>query len=114
MINHCTTSFHFGFRRIRARRKTSQLFKHGWSRQRRYVISLARAHLLTPDHHAGGKAKPLKAPKKADKGEMDEEEVAFKAKQQADAKARKDMAEKAKGKGPLNAGQQGIKKSGKK
>jgi hypothetical protein len=33
----------------------------------------------------------------------------------ADAKARKEMAEKAKsGKGPLNTGQQGIKKSGKK
>jgi hypothetical protein len=63
---------------------------------------------------AGGKAKPLKQPKKADKGELDEEDQAFKAKQQADAKARKDMAEKAKGKGPLNAGQQGIKKSGKK
>lgn len=31
-----------------------------------------------------------------------------------DAKANKAMAEKAKGKGPLNAGQQGIKKSGKK
>jgi hypothetical protein len=62
----------------------------------------------------GGKAKPLKQPKKADKGELDEEDQAFKAKQQADAKARKDMAEKAKGKGPLNAGQQGIKKSGKK
>lgn len=31
-----------------------------------------------------------------------------------DAKANKEMAEKAKGKGPLNAGQQGIKKSGKK
>jgi len=31
-----------------------------------------------------------------------------------DAKANKDMAEKAKGKGPMNAGQQGIKKSGKK
>ncbi|KAJ9615070.1 Translation machinery-associated protein 7 [Cladophialophora chaetospira] len=61
----------------------------------------------------GGKAKPLKAPKK-EKKEMDEEEVAFKAKQAADAKAKKDMAEKAKGKGPLNAGQQGIKKSGKK
>ena len=65
---------------------------------------------------------------------MDEDEIAFKAKQQAgtvfsglatslrgstnilavDAKAKKDMAEKAKGKGPLNAGQQGIKKSGKK
>ncbi|KAL8742673.1 MAG: hypothetical protein Q9190_004883 [Brigantiaea leucoxantha] len=62
---------------------------------------------------AGGKAKPLKAPKK-EKKEMDEDELAFKKKQQADAKAQKEMAEKAKGKGPLNAGQQGIKKSGKK
>ncbi|EXJ56903.1 hypothetical protein A1O7_07247 [Cladophialophora yegresii CBS 114405] len=61
----------------------------------------------------GGKVKPLKAPKK-EKREMDEDEIAFKAKQQADAKAKKEMAEKAKGKGPLNAGQQGIKKSGKK
>jgi len=61
----------------------------------------------------GGKVKPLKAPKK-EKKEVDEDEAAFKAKQQADAKARKEMAEKAKGKGPLNAGQQGIKKSGKK
>lgn len=32
----------------------------------------------------------------------------------ADAKARAEMAAKAKGKGPLNAGTQGIKKSGKK
>lgn len=31
-----------------------------------------------------------------------------------DAKAMKDMQEKAKGKGPMNAGNQGIKKSGKK
>ena len=31
-----------------------------------------------------------------------------------DAKANKEMAEKAKGKGPMNGGQQGIKKSGKK
>ena len=31
-----------------------------------------------------------------------------------DAKANKEMADKAKGKGPMNAGQQGIKKSGKK
>ena len=66
---------------------------------------------------------------------MDDEEIAFKDKQKAgmrvlipsfttlststltnlvDAKANKEMAEKAKGKGPLNAGQQGIKKSGKK
>ncbi|KAI9815342.1 MAG: Translation machinery-associated protein 7 [Pycnora praestabilis] len=62
----------------------------------------------------GGKAKPLKAPKKAEKKEMDEDEIAYKAKQIADAKAKKEMAEKAKGKGPMNAGQQGIKKSGKK
>lgn len=31
-----------------------------------------------------------------------------------DQKANKEMADKAKGKGPMNAGQQGIKKSGKK
>lgn len=31
-----------------------------------------------------------------------------------EAKARKELAEKAKGKGPMNTGQQGIKKSGKK
>lgn len=31
-----------------------------------------------------------------------------------DAKARKELMEKAKGKGPLNAGAHGIKKSGKK
>lgn len=79
----------------------------------------------------GGKAKPLKAPKK-EKKELDDEELAYKEKQKAgalplraistteltgscvDAKANKEMAEKAKGKGPLNAGQQGIKKSGKK
>ncbi|WEW55095.1 Translation machinery-associated protein 7 [Emydomyces testavorans] len=61
----------------------------------------------------GGKAKPLKAPKK-DKKDLDEDELAFREKQKADAKARKDMADKAKGKGPMNTGQQGIKKSGKK
>ncbi|KAF2706604.1 translation machinery associated TMA7 [Pleomassaria siparia CBS 279.74] len=54
-----------------------------------------------------------KKPKKAVK-ELDEDEIAFKAKQQADKKAREDMAGKAKGKGPLNTGTQGIKKSGKK
>lgn len=32
----------------------------------------------------------------------------------ADKKARDEMAKKAAGKGPMNAGQQGIKKSGKK
>ncbi|KAK6843482.1 translation machinery associated TMA7 [Apiospora arundinis] len=61
----------------------------------------------------GGKAKPLKAPKKAVK-ELDDEDKAYQEKQRADAKARAEMAAKAKGKGPLNAGTQGIKKSGKK
>ncbi|PGH23378.1 hypothetical protein AJ80_02631 [Polytolypa hystricis UAMH7299] len=62
---------------------------------------------------AGGKAKPLKAPKK-EKKELDDDELAFRERQKAEAKAMKDMADKAKGKGPLNSGQQGIKKSGKK
>ncbi|EEQ83849.1 Translation machinery-associated protein 7 [Blastomyces dermatitidis] len=61
----------------------------------------------------GGKAKPLKAPKKERK-ELDEDDLAFREKQKADAKAKKELADKAKGKGPLNSGQQGIKKSGKK
>ncbi|KAI4095452.1 MAG: hypothetical protein LQ339_007232 [Xanthoria mediterranea] len=61
----------------------------------------------------GGKAKPLKAPKK-EKKEIDEDDKAFQEKQKAAAKANKEMAEKAKGKGPMNAGSQGIKKSGKK
>ena len=51
-----------------------------------------------------------KKPKK-EKKELDEDEVAYKAKQQADKKARDEMAKKAQGKGPMNAGQQGIKKS---
>ncbi|KAF2636994.1 translation machinery associated TMA7 [Massarina eburnea CBS 473.64] len=46
--------------------------------------------------------------------DLDEDELAFKAKQQADKKAREAMASKAGGKGPMNTGQQGIKKSGKK
>ncbi|KAJ9621313.1 hypothetical protein H2203_007365 [Taxawa tesnikishii (nom. ined.)] len=54
-----------------------------------------------------------KKPKKK-QVESDDEDKAFKAKQQADKKAREEMAKKAAGKGPLNAGQQGIKKSGKK
>ena len=52
----------------------------------------------------GGKAKPLKAPKKKQQ-DFDEDDAAFKAKQKA-------MAEKAKKGGPLVGG--GIKKSGKK
>lgn len=62
----------------------------------------------------GGKVKPLKAAKK-EKKELDDDELAYREKQKADAKAKKDMMEAAKGKkGPLNTGQQGIKKSGKK
>ncbi|KAK0746830.1 translation machinery associated TMA7 [Schizothecium vesticola] len=61
----------------------------------------------------GGKAKPLKAPKK-EKKELDEEDKAFLEKKRADEKAKKDLAAKAGGKGPLNTGAQGIKKSGKK
>ncbi|KAF2266968.1 translation machinery associated TMA7 [Lojkania enalia] len=54
-----------------------------------------------------------KKPKKKQQ-DLDEDDLAFKAKQQADKKARDEMAAKAKGKGPMNSGQQGIKKSGKK
>lgn len=82
-----------------------------------------------------------KKPKKAAKGEEDEEDKAFKLKQaagktthppsidpdsgvsacetdrrgkHADKKAREELAKKAGGKGPMNTGTQGIKKSGKK
>ncbi|KFA65940.1 hypothetical protein S40285_02395 [Stachybotrys chlorohalonatus IBT 40285] len=61
----------------------------------------------------GGKAKPLKAPKKGTK-DYDEDDLAFQEKKRAEEKARKEMAAKAGGKGPLNTGTQGIKKSGKK
>ncbi|EFQ98161.1 hypothetical protein MGYG_01197 [Nannizzia gypsea CBS 118893] len=62
----------------------------------------------------GGKVKPLKAPKK-EKKELDDEDIAFREKQKADAKAKKELQDMAKGKkGPMNTGQQGIKKSGKK
>ncbi|KAG9012645.1 hypothetical protein FRB94_005255 [Tulasnella sp. JGI-2019a] len=59
----------------------------------------------------GGKAKPLKAPKK-EKKEEDEDDIAFKAKQKAEAEALKKAQERAKQGGPL--GGSGIKKSGKK
>ncbi|KAL1896965.1 hypothetical protein Cpir12675_002544 [Ceratocystis pirilliformis] len=61
----------------------------------------------------GGKAKPLKAPKKGPK-DLDNDDLAFLEKKRAEEKAKKDMAAKAGGRGPLNTGQQGIKKSGKK
>ena len=55
-----------------------------------------------------------KKPKKK-AAELDEDDLAFKQKQIADKKARDELAAKAKGKkGPMNTGQQGIKKSGKK
>ncbi|OTB08715.1 hypothetical protein M426DRAFT_7439 [Hypoxylon sp. CI-4A] len=61
----------------------------------------------------GGKIKPLKAPKKQNK-DLDDEDKAFHEKKRADEKARAEMAKKAGGKGPMNSGNQGIKKSGKK
>ncbi|KAF9183974.1 Translation machinery-associated protein 7 [Haplosporangium sp. Z 767] len=62
---------------------------------------------------AGGKAKPLKAPKKK-VADLDEasEDLAFKAKQREEQAKLKEMQQKAAGKGPLVGG--GIKKSGKK
>ncbi|KAK9468232.1 translation machinery associated TMA7 [Lipomyces arxii] len=59
----------------------------------------------------GGKAKPLKAPKKERK-DMDDEDKAFLEKKKAEAAAKKEMAAKAAKGGPLVSG--GIKKSGKK
>lgn len=53
----------------------------------------------------------MKAPKKKTQ-DYDDEDLAFKAKQKADAAAQKAMAEKAKKGGPMVGG--GIKKSGKK
>lgn len=44
---------------------------------------------------AGGKKKPLKAPKKA-AGELDESDLAFKKKQQEEQKKLKELAEKMK------------------
>ncbi|KAK3389511.1 translation machinery associated TMA7 [Podospora didyma] len=63
---------------------------------------------------AGGKAKPLKAPKKGENN-YDEDDLAFLEKKKAEEKAKKELAAKVSGKGgPLNTGSQGIKKSGKK
>jgi len=55
-----------------------------------------------------------KKPKKKAAEAEDDEDKAFKAKQQADKKARDEMAKMAGKKGPMSAGNQGIKKSGKK
>ncbi|KAG9186559.1 hypothetical protein G6011_09667 [Alternaria panax] len=47
--------------------------------------------------------------------ELDEDDVAYKAKLAAEKKQREELAKTVgKGKGPLNTGSQGIKKSGKK
>ncbi|KAI9280095.1 translation machinery associated TMA7 [Sporodiniella umbellata] len=59
----------------------------------------------------GGKLKPLKKAKK-ESHDLDDEDLAFKKKQQEEAKKLKEMQQKASGKGPLLSG--GIKKSGKK
>ena len=59
----------------------------------------------------GGKKKPLKQPKKG-AAELDEEDLALKAKTREDEKAMKDAKTKAAQKGPMGAG--GMKKSGKK
>ncbi|KAG0188523.1 hypothetical protein DFQ28_004730 [Apophysomyces sp. BC1034] len=49
----------------------------------------------------GGKLKPLKAPKKKNNQDLDDEDLAFKKKQQEEAKKLKEMQSKAAGKGPL-------------
>ncbi|KAH8317300.1 hypothetical protein KR074_007191 [Drosophila pseudoananassae] len=59
----------------------------------------------------GGKKKPLKAPKKEGK-DLDEDDMAFKAKQKEQQKAMEAAKANASKKGPLVGG--GIKKSGKK
>ena len=56
---------------------------------------------------AGGKKKPLKAPKKQGTGDMDEEDKAFKAKQREEQKALKEAAAKA-AKGPIGQGKNKI------
>ncbi|RYP78505.1 hypothetical protein DL771_000458 [Monosporascus sp. 5C6A] len=62
----------------------------------------------------GGKVKPLKQAKKQQK-DLDEDDKAYLEKKKAEEKARAELAKKiGSGKGPLNTGSQGIKKSGKK
>lgn len=57
--------------------------------------------------NSGGKKKPLKAPKKAGTGDMDEQDMAFKQKQREEQKAMKDAAAKAV-KGPIGVGKNKI------
>lgn len=75
-------------------------------------MEFGREIIQTMSGRQGGKAKPLKAPKKKNQDLDDDDDLAFKNKQKADAAAKKAMAEKAKKGGPLVGG--GIKKSGKK
>ncbi|VIO87486.1 Uncharacterized protein BM_BM4218 [Brugia malayi] len=68
-------------------------------------------HFTSMSGRQGGKAKPLKKPKKGQK-ELTEEDIAFRKKQQEEAKKLQEIQAKAAQKGPLVGG--GIKKSGKK
>uniref|UniRef100_A0A1I8EA17 Translation machinery-associated protein 7 homolog n=2 Tax=Wuchereria bancrofti TaxID=6293 RepID=A0A1I8EA17_WUCBA len=68
-------------------------------------------HFTSMSGRQGGKAKPLKKPKKGQK-ELTEEDIAFRKKQQEEAKKLQEVQAKAAQKGPLVGG--GIKKSGKK
>ncbi|KAM0787220.1 hypothetical protein ACM66B_006458 [Microbotryomycetes sp. NB124-2] len=77
-------------------------------------LILWRSHLALHSVHvviARPQLKPLKAPKKGPKGDEDEDDAAFKAKQKADAAALKAMQDRAAKGGPLGTG---LKKSGKK
>ncbi|AET38640.1 Tma7p Ecym_3136 [Eremothecium cymbalariae DBVPG len=60
----------------------------------------------------GGKLKPLKQKKKQKEEDFEDEDAAFKAKQKADAAAKKALMSNIKAGKPLVGG--GIKKSGKK
>ncbi|KAK2072399.1 hypothetical protein P8C59_006756 [Phyllachora maydis] len=77
------------------------------------LVSTSYHHTMGGQSRDGGKAKPLKAAKK-EKKDLDEDDKAFLEKKKAEEKAKKELAAKAGGKGPLNTGTQGIKKSGKK
>merc|ERR1711983_188439 len=81
-----------------------------WNFRIRVACSIKQA-LAEMSGREGGKKKPLKAPKKADK-DLDEEDLKFKQKQKEREKALKAAAAGASKKGPMGGG--GIKKSGKK
>ncbi|XP_059967380.1 translation machinery-associated protein 7-like [Mesoplodon densirostris] len=75
------------------------------------ALALSRASSQLWSGHEGGKKQPLKQPKKQAK-EVDEEDKAFKQKQEEEQKKLEELKAKAAGKGPLATG--GIKKSGRK